>query len=71
VNKELVKKIVELNDDVSHATIPYWKKVHIDVIGNLTTLAISDTSIMSVLSLMQLTLMDFWREKWVLRLYLI
>jgi len=27
VNKELVKKIVELTDDVSHATIPYWKKV--------------------------------------------
>lgn len=26
VNKELVKKIVELTDDVSHATIPYWKK---------------------------------------------
>ncbi|XP_021935281.1 alanine--tRNA ligase, cytoplasmic isoform X2 [Zootermopsis nevadensis] len=25
-NKDLVKKIVELNDDVSHATIPYWKK---------------------------------------------
>ena len=27
VNRELVKKIVELTDDVSHATIPYWKKV--------------------------------------------
>jgi alanyl-tRNA synthetase len=26
-NKDLVKKIVELTDDVSHATIPYWKKV--------------------------------------------
>ncbi|PNF25968.1 Alanine--tRNA ligase, cytoplasmic [Cryptotermes secundus] len=25
-NKDLVKKIVELTDDVSHATIPYWKK---------------------------------------------
>jgi alanyl-tRNA synthetase len=27
VNKELVKKVVEFTDDVSHATIPYWKKV--------------------------------------------
>jgi hypothetical protein len=27
VNKELVKKVMELIDDVSHATIPYWKKV--------------------------------------------
>lgn len=26
VNKELVKKVVEFTDDVSHATIPYWKK---------------------------------------------
>jgi alanyl-tRNA synthetase len=26
-NKDLVKKIVELTDDVSHAIIPYWKKV--------------------------------------------
>ncbi|XP_069688012.1 alanine--tRNA ligase, cytoplasmic [Periplaneta americana] len=25
-NKDLVKKIVELTDDISHATIPYWKK---------------------------------------------
>jgi alanyl-tRNA synthetase len=27
-NKDLVKKIVEFTDDVSHATIPYWKKVY-------------------------------------------
>lgn len=26
-SKEHVKKIVELTDDVSHAVIPYWKKV--------------------------------------------
>ena len=26
-SKEVVKKIVELTDDVSHALIPYWKKV--------------------------------------------
>lgn len=26
-SKEIVKKIVELTDDVSHAVIPYWKKV--------------------------------------------
>jgi hypothetical protein len=53
--------------------LPYHtgRRYVIDVIGNLTTLAISDTSIMSVLSLVQLTLMAFWREKWVLRLYLI
>lgn len=27
-SKENVKSIVELTDDVSHATIPYWKKVN-------------------------------------------
>lgn len=26
-SKEHVKAIVELTEDVSHATIPYWKKV--------------------------------------------
>jgi alanyl-tRNA synthetase len=26
-NKDLVRKIVSLIEDVSHATIPYWKKV--------------------------------------------
>lgn len=28
-SKEVVKKIVELTEDVSHAVIPYWKKVKI------------------------------------------
>ena len=32
--KELVKKIVELTDDVSHAVIPYWKKVCIKTDSN-------------------------------------
>jgi len=53
--------------------LPYHtgKRYVIDVLGNLTTLAICDTPVMSVLSLVQLTLMEFWREKWMLRLYLI
>jgi hypothetical protein len=40
------------------------------VVGNLTTLAIIDTSAMNVLPLMQLTLTEFWRRECVLRLYL-
>jgi len=53
--------------------LPYHtgRRYVIDEVGNLTTLAICDTSVMSVLSLVHLKLMEFWREKWVLRLYLI
>lgn len=54
-------------------TLPYHtgRRYVIDVVGNLTTLALFDNSVMSVLSLTQIIPMEFWREKWVLRLYLI
>jgi len=53
--------------------LPYrtGRRYVIDVVGNLTTLVLCDNSVMSVLSLVQLIAMEFWREKCVLRLYLI
>lgn len=53
--------------------LPYHtgRRYVIDVVGNLITLALYDNSVMSVLSLVQLIPVEFWREKWVLKLYLI